>query len=400
MYPIQEIKPSFFYVGVNDRNKHLFENLWPLPYGVSYNSYLLCDQKVALIDTVDIAFIDLYLQKIEAALQGRSIDYLVIHHMEPDHSGSIRQIRQRYPNIQIVGNARTLEMVAGFFSITDQTIEVKDGDTLSLGARELTFLLTPMVHWPETMMSLDSQEGILFSGDAFGCFGANDGAILDTHLTDEIWYPEMLRYYSNIVGKFGSPVQQALRKLKDQPISMICSTHGPIWQTQLSRVVSIYDQLSRYQAEPGVVIAYGSMYGHTEQLAEIIASTLADNGVDRVVVHNVSTTHPSYILRDIFRYQGLIVGSPTYNNQLYPPIASLLDKIESRGVKDRLFGAFGSYTWAGVAGKRLKAFADKLAFEQVGDSIDSKQAPTAQIIRETVDMARSFAQQLLFKQPK
>ena len=240
------IKGKVHYVGVNDRSKYLFEGMWPLPYGVSYNSYLIDDEKVVLVDTVDINFFEIYIHKIKRIIGEKPIDYLIIHHMEPDHSGSIRLIKQHYPNITIIGNKQTFGMIEGYYGVTGQQLLVKDGETLDLGYHKLTFYLTPMVHWPETMMSFDATEGVLFSGDAFGCFGALNGGFLDSRINTDIYWDEMVRYYSNIVGKYGSPVQRAIQKLGNLPISTICSIHVLIWTEYTSKVVNIYDKLSKY----------------------------------------------------------------------------------------------------------------------------------------------------------
>ena len=342
------IKGKVHYVGVNDRNKHLFEGMWPLPYGVSYNSYLIDDDIVALVDTVDACFFETYLRKIRCIIGDRPIQYLIINHMEPDHSGSIRLIKQHYPDIVIVGNKQTFGMIEGYYGVTGDRYEVKDESMLDLGHHKLKFYLTPMVHWPETMMTFDETDGILFAGDAFGCFGTLDGGFLDTRINLDKYWEEMVRYYSNIVGKYGNPVQKALAKLGHLPITTICSTHGPVWTENIARVVGVYDRLSRYEAEEGVVIAYGSMYGNTEQMAEAIAAELSAQGIKNIVMHNVSKSNPSYILKDIFKYRGLIVGSPTYSNQIYPEVDSLLSKILVREVKGRYLGWFGSFTWAGA----------------------------------------------------
>lgn len=372
MYRLKEIADKVYYVGVNDRQKALFENMWPLPYGVSYNSYLIVDDKTVLVDTVDVCYADIFLKKVEAALGGRQLDYLVVNHMEPDHSGSIRLLRHVYPNVQIVGNKRTFDMLAGFHGITTGLHEVKEGDMLSIGTHTLSFYMTPMVHWPEVMMTYDQKDKILFSADAFGTYGALDGGIFDTELILDHFWDETRRYYANIVGKYGNPVQKALQKLSGLDIQVICSTHGPVWTKNIPDIVGIYDRLSRYEGEEGVVLVYGSMYGNTEQMAEAIASSLSAHGVKKIVVHNASTSHSSYILRDIFKYKGVIIGCPTYCNQLYPEIESLLSKIELREVKNRVFAYFGSFSWAGAAVKRLAAFADKMKWDVVGEPVEQK----------------------------
>ena len=374
---MKEIANQIYYVGVNDRQKALFENMWPLPYGVSYNAYLIVDEKTVLVDTVDVCYSDLFLKKVADALQGRTLDYLIVNHMEPDHAGSIRLLRQQYPGVKIVGNSKTFGMLAGFHGITDGLHEVKEGDTLNTGTHQLSFYMAPMVHWPEVMVTYDATDKILFSADAFGTYGTLDGAVVDKDMDCSHYWDEMVRYYANIVGKYGNPVQRALQKLSALEIKTICSTHGPVWQEHVAKAVGIYDRLSRYEAEEGVVILYGSMYGHTEQMAEVIASALADQGVKRIVMHNVSKTPASYILADVFRYKGIIVGSPTYSNQLFPEVEAVLSKIELREVKNRLFGYFGSFSWAGAAVKRLAAFGEKMKWETVGTPAEQKQGMTA-----------------------
>lgn len=374
---MKEIANQIYYVGVNDRQKALFENMWPLPYGVSYNAYLIVDEQTVLIDTVDVCYSDLFLKKVAEALQGRTLDYLIVNHMEPDHAGSIRLLRQQYPDVKIVGNTKTFGMLAGFHGITDGLYEVKEGDTLNTGAHQLSFYMAPMVHWPEVMVTYDATDKILFSADAFGSYGTLDGAVVDKDMDCSHYWDEMVRYYANIVGKYGNPVQRALQKLSALEIKTICSTHGPVWQEHVAKAVGIYDRLSRYEAEDGVVILYGSMYGHTEQMAEVVAAALADNGVKRIVMHNVSKTPASYILADVFRYKGIIVGSPTYSNQLFPEVEAVLSKIELREVKNRLFGYFGSFSWAGAAVKRLAAFGEKMKWETVGTPAEQKQGMTA-----------------------
>lgn len=392
MYKLKEIADKIYYVGVNDRQKALFENMWPLPYGVSYNSYLIVDEKTVLVDTVDVCYSDIFLKKIEDALAGRELDYLIVNHMEPDHAGSIRLLRHRYPGVQIVGNTKTFGMLAGFHGIKEGLYEVKEGDSLNIGSRSLTFYMAPMVHWPEVMVTYDAADKLLFSADAFGTYGALDGGVIDTEMNVEHFWEEMIRYYANIVGKYGNPVQMALRKLSGLEIQTICSTHGPVWRENIAKVVGIYDRLSRYEGEEGVVIVYGSMYGNTEQMAEAIASSLADNGVRNIVMHNVSKSPASYILKDIFKYKGLIVGSPTYSNQLFPEVDSLLTKIEMREVKNRYFGYFGSFCWAGAAVKRLCAFGEKMKWQTVGCPVEQKQGLIADKYEDCLALGKAMAE--------
>lgn len=388
------IKGKIHYVGVNDRNKHLFEAMWPLPYGVSYNSYLINDDIVALVDTVDVAFFETYLRKIREVIGDRPVQYLIINHMEPDHSGSISLIKKYYPDIVLVGNKQTFGMVEGFYGVTGERYEVKDGDFLDLGHHRLRFYLTPMVHWPETMMTYDETDHVLFSGDGFGCFGTIDGSCMDTRINTDKYWDEMVRYYSNIVGKYGSPVQKALAKLSGLKIDAVCSTHGPVWTENVGKVAGIYDRLSRYDADEGVVIAYGSMYGNTEQMAETIADELSEQGIRNIAMHNVSKSHASYILRDIFKYRGLIIGSPTYSNQIYPEVESLLSKIAVREVKNRYFAYFGSYCWAGAAVKRMADFVEKSKFELISDPVEMKQSMKETTRIQCEALARAMANRL------
>ena len=390
-----ELKGNVHYVGVNDRNKTLFENLWPLPYGVSYNSYLIADDDaVVLVDTVDVAFFEVYLKKIRAVIGDRKIDYLIINHMEPDHSGSISLIKQYYPDIVLVGNKKTFDMVDGYYGVGGERKVVAEGDSLKVGRHDLHFYLIPMVHWPETMVTFDSTDGILFSGDAFGCFGALNGGCIDKNINTEIYMGEMRRYYSNIVGKFGNPVQKALQKCSGLDIKMICPTHGPVWEEKMAEVVAMYDKLSRYEAEEGVVIAYGTMYGNTEQMAETIAEELSAQGIKDIVMHNVSKTPHSFILADIFRYKALIVGCTTYNMHLYPEMEALLSKVAARDMKNRLIGYFGSFTWASAAVKKLGEYAAQLKFEVVGNPVEMKQSMSAGSEQQARELAVAMADRL------
>jgi flavorubredoxin len=392
---MKEIATKVYYVGVNDRQKDLFENLWPLPYGVSYNSFLIADEKTALIDTVDICYAGVFFNKLDEALNGRTLDYLIINHMEPDHSGCIRLLRERYPDVQIVGNRQTFGMLSGYHHITDGLYEVKEGDTLPLGQHRLTFYMAPMVHWPEVMVAYEETDKILFSADAFGTYGTLDGAVIDSEMNADRYWKEMQRYYANIVGKYGNPVQKALQKLKSLDIQSICSTHGPVWREHKDEAIDLYDRMSRYEGEKGVTIIYGSMYGNTELMADTIASALAENGIREIALHNVSRTHASYILRDVFKYKGLIIGSPTYSGQLFPEIDSILKKIEIREVKNRLYGCFGSFTWAGTAVKRLAAFGETMNWETVSASVEQKQAITNDTNQHCLALGKAMAEQIL-----
>lgn len=395
-----EITNGIHYVGVNDRHKHIFEGLWPLPYGVSYNSYIIADEKIALVDTVEADFFTQYLDNIRSVIGDRPIDYIIVNHMEPDHSGSLTLIKKYYPNAKIVGNKKTFGMMQGFYRVGNDadgdTLEVKNGDTLQLGSHTLAFTLVPMVHWPETMVTLDTTANVLFSGDAFGCFGALNGAYIDAEMNCDIYWDEMLRYYSNIVGKYGTPVQQALKKLAGVKMDYICSTHGPVWHEHIGRVVGMYDRLSRYEGADGLVIAYASMYGNTERAAEVIARAASEAGVKNIIMHDVSRTHHSYIIADIFRYRALILGAPTYNNGLYPQMESLLSELAGRDMKNRLLGWFGSFSWAGKAMKTIGEWNEtRLHFEPVGTPVEIKQSLDEATTRACEELGRAMGERLL-----
>lgn len=392
-----EITNNVYYVGVNDRNKSLFEGLWPLPNGVSYNSYLIVDEKVCLIDTVEVDFFVQFIENIHEVLGDRKIDYLVINHMEPDHSGGLALLKKYYPEIQVVGNKKTFDMMSGFYGIKENTMEMKNGETLSLGQHSLQFFMTPMVHWPETMMTLyQGKESVLFSGDGFGSFGALNGGIIDREINTDWCWMEMVRYYSNIVGKYGTPVQNALKKLAGIHFDYICSTHGPVWNKYVEKVAGMYDQMSKYETEPGLVICYGTMYGNTERMAEQIARAASLAGVKNIAMYNVSKTHHSYILRDIFRFRGLIVGAPTYNTGLYHEMDVLLSEIANRDIKNHLIGWFGSYSWAGKAVAAIGEWNEKrLHFDPVGEPVEMKQALTPEKKEECQRLGREMAARLL-----
>lgn len=395
MYKKISLTPSLYYVGVNDRTKHLFENMWPLPLGVSYNSYLLLDDKTALIDTVDVSYSEEFIKKIATTLEGRSLDYIIINHMEPDHSGSLVALLRIYPQATLVGNAKTFAMINGFYGeLPAERMEVKEKSTLSLGKHTLHFFMAPMVHWPEVMVTYDEADKTLFSADAFGCYGALNGAVVDKDMNTDSYWDEMVRYYANIVGKYGNPVQKALGKLSALEIDRICSTHGPVWEEHKNRVISIYDRLSRHEGENGVVIVYGSMYGNTASMAEAMAHHLACCGVKNIVVHNVSVSHPSYILRDLFRYKGVVIGSPTYCGEIYPEVASLLSKIKTRELKGRIFAAFGTFTWAGAAAKELKAFAETMKWTLINEPVENKMAMSVENYQSLDALAHSMADAL------
>lgn len=377
---MEKISDKIRYVGVNDIDKELFEGLWPLPFGVSYNSYLVIDEKIALIDTVEGGFEDEFMANIKKEIGDRKIDFLVINHMEPDHSSLISFIKEAYPDVTIVTNAKAVPMIKGYQNCCIDNIHiVAEGDRLSLGSCELQFFMAPMVHWPETMVTWLASEGTLFSGDAFGTFGALTESLKDGF---EYFCDEMTRYYSNIVGKYGTPVQTALKKLSALDIKRICSTHGPVWENEIADVVRHYDRLSRYEAEHGVCIVYGSMYGNTAAAAMELAESLERIGVP-YALHDLAGNNEDSLgisgaLRDTFRFDTIAVGSPTYNNGIFPPVETFMRAVASRLVKNRRFYAFGSYTWSGVSVRKLNEMAQELGFEIINEGGSFAQAYSTQ----------------------
>ena len=357
MNNIRKLTDSLFWVGVNDRRIALFENVYPVPTGMSYNSYVLLDEKTALFDTVDASFTHDFLENVTAALNGRTLDYLIVNHMEPDHCASIADVIAAYPEAKIVCTAKAVGMMKQFFDfdVDSRAIPVKEGDTVSLGSHELTFVMAPMVHWPEVMVTYEKTEKILFSADAFGSFGAVDGNIF----ADEIdykgtWLSEARRYYTNIVGKFGMSVQGLLKKAAGLEIRMICPLHSVIWREDLPWLIDKYLKWSSYTPEEkSVTIAYGSVYGHTEKAADILAGKLADRGIRHISVFDVSKTHPSYIIADAFRTSAMVFASITYNGGIFCNMDTLLHQLAAHGLTNRTAALIQNGTWAATTSKQM-----------------------------------------------
>ena len=372
MQSIRKVTEDILWVGCNDRRITLFENLFPVPKGVSYNSYLILDEKVTLMDTVDASATEQFFENLEAGLQGRSIDYLVVHHMEPDHAANIRLLLEKYPEIQVVASAKALQMIGQFFDLdlSGRSMEVKEGDTLSTGSHTFHFVAAPMVHWPEVLVSYDEKEKILFSADAFGTFGALNGTIFNDEVDFEREYlADARRYYANIVGKYGMQVQGLLKKAAGLDIQMICPLHGPIWRTDLGWFINKYDKWSRYEPEEkAVVVLYGSIYGHTEQAVNALACALAEKGARNIAVYDVSRTHVSDLIGEIFRASHLVIACPTYNGGIYPPMENLLTDMKALSVQKRTVALMENGTWAAASGKqilkRLEEMKEMLVLEE------------------------------------
>lgn len=364
MYCVQEIAPRIFWVGGNDRRLERFENMFPLPNGVAYNSYLIMDEKTALLDTVDSAISALYLENITHVLDGRSLDYLVVNHMEPDHCANIEELARRYPDMKIVGNKKTFQFIEQFYTFDkkENYFEVKEGDQIRLGDHVLQFFMAPMVHWPEVMFTYEQAEKILFSADAFGSFGAFSGNLFSDQVDFESHYlNETRRYYTNIVGKYGAQVQAALKKLSGVEIRTICPLHGPIWRENLPYILDKYDHWSKYEPEKkGVVLLYASMYGNTENVMHRLANKLAEKGVHDMRMHDVSKTHPSYMIADAWKYSHLVLGSPTYNMGLYFMMDALLHEMAGLQFQNRKVALIGNYTWACMSIKVMRELVESM----------------------------------------
>lgn len=325
---------------------------------------------------------------------GRKIDYLIVNHMEPDHSGAIGLLLNLHPEMKIVGNKKTAEFLKGFFGISENVVTIADGDSLDLGKHKLSFHLTPMVHWPETMVTYESKEKILFSADAFGGFGALTGGIFDDEVDIAYFEDEILRYFSNIVGKYCAMVQKAIEKLKPVDISVIAPTHGPVWRSNPAWIVDRYDRWSRHQAEAGVVIAYASMYGNTEKMMEAVASGLTEQDVSRIRIHDVSRTHVSFLVRDAWRFKALILGSPTYDTKLFPTMDNFVRMLSHKQLKNRILGLFGTYGWSGGGVSSLREFASSIGWDLIEPIIESRCSPTEDDLKQCFTLGQKVVEKL------
>lgn len=395
MQSTRKVTEDIIWVGCDDRRTALFENLFPIPRGVSYNSYLILDEKVTVMDTVDASVTAQYLDNLTYVLAGRSVDYLVIQHMEPDHCANIEELMKRYPQMKVVGNAKTIQMIQQFFAIdTDnRVVLVKEGDTLSTGKHTLHFVMAPMVHWPEVMVSYEETTKILFAADAFGTFGALNGGLFDDEVDlDAEWVKDARRYYSNIVGKYGMQVQALLKKAAAFDIQMICSLHGPVWREKIAWVVEKYDLWSRYEPEDrAVAIFYGSIYGHTEQAVNALACALAEKGVKRIKAYDVSTTHVSELIAECFRCSHIVLASPTYNGGIYPPMENLLTDMKALAVQKRTVAVMDNGTWAPTAGKQIVKCLEEMKEMNV---LDLKLSIKSALKQERAEEMDAFAKQI------
>ena len=357
MHSTRKVTDDLIYVGGSDRRLSRFENLFPIPKGVSYNSYVLLDEKTVLFDTADESISRQYIENVVHALNGRPLDYMVVQHMEPDHCAMIDDMLRRYPEAKMVCSAKAVGMFAQFYGtdVAARALVVKEGDKLSTGEHTLHFVMAPMVHWPEVMVTYDEKDKILFSADAFGTFGALAGNIFDDEITfDTTWMNDARRYYTNIVGKYGVQVQALLKKAASLDIEMICPLHGPIWRKDLGLLLEKYQKWSTYEPEDKtVMIAYATMYGNTENAANVLAGMLADKGVKNIAMYDVSETDVSELVAESFRCSHLVLATPTYNSGIQPKMEAYLSDIKALNLQNRTVAVIDNGTWAATAGKQM-----------------------------------------------
>ena len=387
MFCTRKVSENIHWVGGSDRRLALFENIFPISRGVSYNSYVITDEKTAVIDTADSSISEQFIENVMHVLNGRELDYIVINHMEPDHCANIMNLVLRFPNAKLVGNAKTFVFLNQFYccELEGKTITVKEGDALELGEHTLRFYMTPMVHWPEVMVAYEEKENILFSADAFGSFGALNGNIFNDEIDfDRDWLDDARRYYCNIVGKYGVQVKAAIAKLATLDIKMICPLHGPIWRNNIEYLLDKYQHWSEYRPEDkSVVIIYASMYGNTENAANVLAAKLADEGVKNISVYDISNTHVSTLIAEIFRPSHIVLAAPTYNGGIYPIMHNLLHDMQQLNVQNRTIGIIDNGTWAITAGKQMR---DMLA-----------QMKNMTILEPTVSVKSSLKEETMLK---
>lgn len=364
MQNIHRVTEDIYWIGANERRLHLFENIFPIPRGVSYNSYVILDEKTVLLDTVDKAVSGQFLENLDAVLAGRSLDYLVINHMEPDHGALIARLLERFPDLQILGNAKTFQFIKQFFNldVEGHAIVVRENDIFKSGKHTLRFIMAPMVHWPEVMVTYDEGDKVLFSADAFGTFGALPGNIFSDELDFEKgWINDARRYYANIVGKYGSMVQTLLKKAAALDIQVIAPLHGPVWRNNFAYIMDKYNKWSSYEPEEkAVVIVFASMYGHTENAAETLAGRLADRGIKNIAIYDISNIHVSELIAEVFRASHLVLAAPTYNAAVYPLLAAFLNDLNALNIRNRTAALIENGTWAPMAARLMRTELEKL----------------------------------------
>ena len=372
MYCVKKITEDMYWIGASDRRLELFENVYPIPKGVSYNSYVILDEKTVLLDTVDHSVCSQFLENLEHVLDGRTLDYIIVNHMEPDHCASLAEVVIRYPEVKFVGNAKTFTMMKQFFDfdVDNRAVVIKEGDTISTGKHTLAFAMIPMVHWPEAMVTYDAYDKVLYSADAFGTFGALNGNIFADELNFEAeWLEEARRYLTNIVGKYGAQVQSALKKAAALDIEMICPLHGPVWRENLGWFIDKYQKWSTYTPEDhAVLIVYASIYGNTESAVNVLAGKISDAGEKNIAMYDVSKTDPSYILAEAFRCDRIVFACPTYNAGLFPKMETLLSELKAHNFQNRKVAVIENGTWAISAGKQMKEILSSMRNMEIYDN--------------------------------
>ena len=372
MYCVKKITEDMYWIGASDRRLELFENVYPIPKGVSYNSYVILDEKTVLLDTVDHSVCSQFLENLEHVLDCRTLDYIIVNHMEPDHCASLAEVVIRYPEVKFVGNAKTFTMMKQFFDfdVDNRAVVIKEGDTISTGKHTLAFAMIPMVHWPEAMVTYDAYDKVLYSADAFGTFGALNGNIFADELNFEAeWLEEARRYLTNIVGKYGAQVQSALKKAAALDIEMICPLHGPVWRENLGWFIDKYQKWSTYTPEDhAVLIVYASIYGNTESAVNVLAGKISDAGEKNIAMYDVSKTDPSYILAEAFRCDRIVFACPTYNAGLFPKMETLLSELKAHNFQNRKVAVIENGTWAISAGKQMKEILSSMKNMEIYDN--------------------------------
>ena len=399
MSSVRKVTEDLYWVGVNDKRLHLFENIHPIPRGVSYNAYLLMDEKTVLFDTVDWSRCREFLENIEEVLDGRTLDYLIVNHMEPDHAASLEEVLIRYPECKVISNEKSFMFMHQFgFNVDDRKEEVKEGDTKSFGKHEVVFVAAPMVHWPEAMVTFDTTNGVLFSADAFGTFGSLDGKLFADEVDfDRDWIDDARRYFCNIVGKYGPFVQHLLQKASTVPITTFCPLHGPVWRKDLEYYIDKHDKWSRYEPEEkGVLVVYASMYGNTEKAAQSLASALCEKGMTNVAVYDISNTDVSYIVAEAFKYSHIVLASVTYNLNIYPKMYDFLHHLKMLNFQKRTFGIIENGTWAIKSGSLMKDFIDENFRESLvlGSQVSVNSSPNESNAKEIDNLADSLIESM------
>lgn len=371
VYNVRKVQEDLIWVGASDHRLNLFENIHPIPRGVSYNSYVLLDEKNVLFDTVDWSVCGQFLENLKHVLDGKKLDVIVIHHVEPDHLASLEEVMLRYPEARIYATAKAITMMEQFgFAVEGKTQAVKEGDTLELGKHTLTFVMAPMVHWPEVMVSYDSYGKTLFSADAFGTFGALDGKLFNDEVDfDRDWIDDARRYFTNIVGKYGVQTMNLLKKASQLDIEMICPLHGPVWRNNFSYIIEKHHLWATYTPEvKGVMIAYASVYGHTESAAQALASKLVQTGIKDVVVYDVSNTDPSYLVSEAFKYSHIVLASSTYNACVFPKMQDFLEHLKMLNFQNRTIAIMENGSWASMSGNLMRKMLEAMKNMNVLDS--------------------------------